>query len=89
MLKKLVILVTAPAIKTKIWLLVLAVLIAPEILGSNIVLDGTLSSDEWDGSLSFDLEYELMPSRNTPAALKTTAYVQYDEKYLYLSLIHI
>jgi hypothetical protein len=30
MLKKLVILVTAPAIKTRIWLLVLAVLIAPE-----------------------------------------------------------
>ena len=86
MLKKLVILVTAPAIKTKIWLLVLAALIAPEILGSNIVLDGTLSSDEWDGSLSFDLEYELMPSRNTPAALKTTAYVQYDEKYLYIGI---
>ena len=86
MLKKLVILVTAPAIKTRIWLLVLAVLIAPGILGSNIVLDGTLSSDEWDGSLSFDLEYELMPSRNTPAALKTTAYVQYDEKYLYIGI---
>ena len=39
-----------------------------------------------DGSLSFDLEYELMPSRNTPAALKTTAYVQYDEKYLYIGI---
>ena len=86
MLKKLVILVIVPAIKTRIWLLVLAVLIAPGILGSNIVLDGTLSSDEWDGSLSFDLEYELMPSRNTPAALKTTAYVQYDEKYLYIGI---
>ena len=86
MLKKLIILVRAPAIKTRIWLLVLAVLIAPGILGSNIVLDGTLSSDEWDGSLSFDLEYELMPSRNTPAALKTTAYVQYDEKYLYIGI---
>ena len=89
MLKKLVLLVTASSIKTRIWLLILAVLIAPGILGSNIVLDGTLSTDEWDGSLSFDLEYELMPSRNTPAALKTTAYVQYDKKYWNFLILNV
>ena len=27
-----------------------------------------------------------MPSRNTPAALKTTAYVKYDKKYLYIGI---
>ena len=70
----------------KLSILLIAILIAPGIMGSNIVLDGTLSTDEWDKSLSFDLEYELMPSRNTPAALKTTAFVQYDEKYLYIGI---
>jgi len=70
----------------KLSILVIAILIAPGIMCSNILLDGTLSTDEWDKSLSFDLEYELMPSRNTPAALKTTAFVQYDEKYLYIGI---
>ena len=68
----------------KMYLLVMALFLAPGIMSSNIALDGTLSANEWDGSLSFDLEYEIMPSRNTPAALKTTAFVQYDEKYLYI-----
>jgi hypothetical protein len=34
----------------------------------------------------FDLEYEVMPSRNTTAGLKTTAYVQFDKKYLYIGI---
>ncbi|MDC3398754.1 hypothetical protein OAZ03_05070, partial [Gammaproteobacteria bacterium] len=52
----------------------------------SIQLDGTLSSGEWDEAVVFDLEYEVMPSRNTPSNLKTTAYVKYDEKYLYLGI---
>ena len=55
-------------------------------MGDNIFLDGTLASGEWDEALHFDLEYELMPSRNTPAALKTRAYVKYDTKYLYIGI---
>ena len=52
----------------------------------NIQLDGTLSPGEWDEAVVFDLEYEVMPSRNTPSNLKTTAYVKYDEKYLYVGI---
>jgi len=55
-------------------------------LAENIVLDGALSPDEWSEAISFNLEYEVMPSRNTPAQLKTTAYVKHDEKYLYVGV---
>jgi len=50
------------------------------------MLDGTLSPEEWNQASSYDLEYEVMPSRNTPAALKTTAYMKYDKKYLYIGI---
>ena len=53
---------------------------------ANITLDGTLSIDEWAQAVPFDLEYEVMPSRNTPANLKTTGYVKYDEKNLYIGV---
>ena len=52
----------------------------------NISLDGVISDDEWKEASIFDLEYEVMPSRNTPAGLKTTAYVKFDEKYLYIGI---
>jgi len=65
---------------------ILFILCMDKVLGENIVLDGTLSPDEWSEAISFDLEYEVMPSRNTPAQLKTTAYVKYDEKYLYVGV---
>ena len=42
----------------KMYLLVMALFLAPGIMSRNIALDGTLSANEWDGSLSFDLEYE-------------------------------
>jgi len=67
-------------------MLVASFLIAPNIMASSILLDGTLSPDEWSQATSYDLEYEIMPSRNTPANLKTTAYVKYDEKYLYIGI---
>ena len=47
---------------------------------NGIDLDGVLEKDEWNQSTEFDLEYELMPSRNTPAALRTTAYMKFDKK---------
>ena len=50
------------------------------------MLDGTLSPEEWNQASSYDLEYEVMPSRNTPCNLKTTAYVKYDKKYLYIGI---
>lgn len=68
------------------YLLIASCLVVPDIMGNNIILDGTLSSEEWNHASSYDLEYEVMPSRNTPAALKTTAYVKYDKKYLYIGI---
>jgi len=65
---------------------ILFILFMDKALAQNIVLDGALSPEEWSEAISFDLEYEVMPSRNTPAQLKTTAYVKYDEKYLYVGV---
>ena len=56
------------------------------ISGESLLLDGVLSPSEWDQANSYDLEYELMPSRNTPAALKTTAYLKYDKKNIYIGI---
>ena len=56
------------------------------ISGESFLLDGVLSPSEWDQANSYDLEYELMPSRNTPAALKTTAYLKYDKKNIYIGI---
>ena len=86
MLKNIVTLIQLFNVNLKICFLSIAILVAPWIMGSNISLDGTLSAQEWSEALSFDLEYELMPSRNTPAALKTTGFVKYDEKYLYIGI---
>ena len=55
-------------------------------LSESISLDGVISNDEWKEASIFDLEYEVMPSRNTPAGLKTSAYVKFDEKYLYIAI---
>ena len=55
-------------------------------LSENISLDGVISDDEWKEASIFDLEYEVMPSRNIPAGLKTTAYVKFDEEYLYIGI---
>ena len=65
---------------------ILFILFMDKALAQNIVLDGALSPEEWSEAISFDLEYEVMPSRNTPAQLKTTAYVKYDEKNLYVGV---
>ena len=53
---------------------------------NSINLDGTLTQEEWSQAREFDLEFELMPSRNTPAELKTTAYVKFDKKNLYVGI---
>jgi len=56
------------------------------IISEGISLDGVISSNEWSEATEFDLEYEVMPSRNTAAGLKTTAYVKFDKKYLYIGI---
>ena len=59
----------------KMYLLVMALFLAPGIMSSNIALDGTLSANEWDGSLSFDLEYEIMPSLPSSCANNRTVHL--------------
>ena len=86
MLKKLPSFLKTPIMTPVTYVLIASCLLVPDIMGNNIILDGTLSSEEWNHASSYDLEYEVMPSRNTPAALKTTAYVKYDKKYLYIGI---
>ena len=49
------------------------------IMSESISLDGVISPDEWNDASIFNLEYEVMPSRNTEAALETKAYVKFDK----------
>ena len=86
MLKKLPSFLKTPIMTPVTYVLIASCLVVPDIMGNNIILDGTLSSEEWNQASSYDLEYEVMPSRNTPAALKTTAYMKYDKKYLYIGI---
>ena len=72
--------------KLRALLFVLLSLSIKNVMAESIELDGNLSPKEWANAVTFDLEYEVMPSRNTPANLKTTAYVKYDEKYLYIGV---
>ena len=86
MLKKLPSILKTSIMTPVTYVLIASCLLVPDIMGNNIMLDGTLSSEEWNHASSYDLEYEVMPSRNTPAALKTTAYMKYDKKYLYIGI---
>ena len=56
------------------------------VMSESISLDGVISPDEWNDASIFNLEYEVMPSRNTKAALETKAYVKFDKKYLYVGI---
>ena len=82
MIKKLVSFYKTSIIKPATYTFIASCFVVPNILGNNLILDGTLSPEEWNQASSYDLEYEVMPSRNSPAALKTTAFVKYDKKYL-------
>ena len=86
MLKKLPSILKTSIMTPVTYVLIASCLLVPDIMGNNIMLDGTLSPEEWNQASSYDLEYEVMPSRNTPAALKTTAYMKYDKKYLYIGI---
>ncbi|MDB2411341.1 carbohydrate binding family 9 domain-containing protein [Gammaproteobacteria bacterium] len=86
MLKKLPSILKTSIMTPVTYVLIASCLVVPDIMGNNIMLDGSLSPEEWNQAFSYDLEYEVMPSRNTPAALKTTAYMKYDKKYLYIGI---
>jgi hypothetical protein len=55
------------------------------INAQEITIDGDVTALEWSGAQKFELEYEVVPGRNTPAKLKTTAFLRFDSKFLYIA----
>lgn len=52
-----------------------------------VVIDGDLSEPAWAQANQVDIIYNTWPSENTPAPVKTTAYVMEDGEYFYISFI--
>src|SRR5262249_54527455 len=46
-------------------------------------IDGDLSDPGWQGATKVDTWYETNPGDNVPPPVKNTAWLTYDEKYLY------
>lgn len=53
---------------------------------ASIVLDGALGDAAWQGAAVIDRFYETSPGDNTEPKVKTTAYVTYDARYLYIGV---
>ena len=50
-----------------------------------IQIDGNVTDLEWAKAQQFNLEYEVVPARNAPARLKTTAFLKFDSEFLYIA----
>jgi hypothetical protein len=55
-------------------------------LNGQIAVDGDLSDSGWQDAAKFDQFYETSPGDNTPAKVKTIAYVTYDDHYFYIGV---
>jgi hypothetical protein len=51
-----------------------------------IVVDGELSDAGWKDALKIDQFYETSPGDNIPAKVKTTVWLTYDDRYLYIGV---
>jgi hypothetical protein len=51
-----------------------------------IVVDGRLDDAGWKTAARIDTFYETSPADNTPPAVKTTAWLSYDDKYFYIGI---
>ena len=58
----------------------------PKVSGS-IVIDADLSEAAWQQATPVEILYETKPAENTPALVKTTAYVMEDGEFFYISFI--
>jgi len=58
----------------------------PKVSGS-IVIDADLSEAAWQQATPVEILYETRPAENTPAQVKTTAYVMEDGEFFYISFI--
>lgn len=56
----------------------------PRSVGA-IVIDGELDDKEWQGALQFELPYNTRPGENTPAPVRTLAYLTYDDNNFYVA----
>lgn len=54
-------------------------------LGSPPVIDGDLSDAVWQDAGRFDSFIETSPAKNTPAAIRTLAFLGYDDSALYIA----
>ena len=52
---------------------------------SKMKIDGVLGESEWAGALVLTLNYEVYPGANLTPPVKTTAYLKYDAKHLYVA----
>ena len=52
-----------------------------------IKVDGKMNEAAWQNALIFDLPYEVSPGENSPAKVKTTCYLMYDDDHLYAGYI--
>jgi hypothetical protein len=49
-----------------------------------ITVDGDLSDPGWEGAAKIERFYDIQPGNNVPPPVKTTAYITYDDRYLYV-----
>jgi len=48
-----------------------------------IQIDGVLDEPAWQAGLELDLPYDTRPGENTPAPVRTTCYLTYDDRHIY------
>src|SRR5512140_2548220 len=51
-----------------------------------IAVDGDLGDPGWQGAATIDRFYETNPGDNTPPPVRTTAWITYDDRYLYIAV---
>jgi hypothetical protein len=51
-----------------------------------IVVDGSLDDPGWKNAAVIETFYETSPGNNTPPAVKTTAWITYDDRYFYVGV---
>lgn len=55
------------------------------MLNSRVSVDGFVDEREWGRALKLNLNYEVSPGDNTPATVKTEAFLYYSKTHLYIA----
>ena len=56
-------------------------------ISDTLVIDADLSEPAWQQATPVEILYETRPAENTPASVKTTAYVMENGEYFYISFV--